>query len=68
MSDLFSASGQDLLAATRLSVESRSRVTSLTRLITALDFEIDTFAQLVAGRLRADPGTPRRPVLGRRRV
>ena len=39
-----------------LAVESRSRVDSLLRLITALDFEIDTFARLVAGRLRTDPG------------
>jgi transposase len=56
MSDLFGVSGQQLLAATRLSVESRSRVDSLMRIITALDVEIDTFAGLVAGRLRGDPG------------
>jgi transposase len=56
MRDLFGLSGRQLLAATRLSVESRSRVDSLIRLITALDFEIDLYAQLVAGRLRADPG------------
>jgi transposase len=56
MSDLFGAGGQQLLAATRLAVESRSRVDSLLRIITALDFEIDTFARLVAGRLRGDPG------------
>ncbi len=56
MSDLFSPGGQQLLAATRLTVESRSRVTSLSRLITALDFEIDTFTRLVGGRLRTDPG------------
>jgi transposase len=37
-------------------VESRSRVDSLLRLIAALDFEIDTFARLVTGRLRTDPG------------
>ena len=55
MSDLFSPSGQKLLAATMLAVESRSRVDSLLRVITALDFEIDTFARLVAGRLRTDP-------------
>ena len=42
--------------ATRLAVESRSRIDSLLRVITALDFEIDTFARLVTGRLRADPG------------
>ena len=34
----------------------RRRVDSLLRLITALDFEIDTFARLVTGRLRTDPG------------
>jgi transposase len=60
MSDLFGPSGQKLLASPAVSavlaVESRSRVDSLMRLITALDFEIDTFARLVAGRLRADPG------------
>jgi transposase len=56
MSDLFGPGGQRLLTTTRLAVESRSRVESLLRLITALDFEIDTFARLVAGRLCADPG------------
>jgi transposase len=56
MSDLFGANGRQLLAATRLSVESRSRVDSLIRLITALDFEIDLYTRLVAGRLRTDPG------------
>jgi transposase len=60
MSDLFGPSGQKLLASPAVSavlaVESRSRVDSLLRLITSLDFEIDTFAGLVAGRLRTDPG------------
>jgi transposase len=60
MSDLFGPSGQKLLASPTVSavlaVESRSRVDSLLRLITGLDFEIDTFARLVAGRLRTDPG------------
>jgi transposase len=56
MSDLFSASGHKLLATTRLAPESRARVDSLLRVITALDFEIDTYAKLVAGRLRTDPG------------
>jgi transposase len=56
MSDLFGPSGQQLLATARLAVESRSRIDSLQRLIAALDFEIDTFARLVAGRLREDPG------------
>jgi transposase len=56
MSDLFGVGGRQLLAATALRVESRSRVESLLRIITALDFEIDTYARLVTGRLRADPG------------
>ena len=56
MSDLFGPSGQQLLATARVSVESRSRIDSLTRIITALDFEIDLYARLVGGRLRADPG------------
>ncbi len=56
MSDLFGPSGLQLLAASRLPVESRARIDSLGRVITALDFEIDTFARLVAGRLRTDPG------------
>jgi transposase len=45
-----------LLAATPLAVESRSRVDSLLRIIEALDFEIDLYARLIAGRLRTDPG------------
>jgi transposase len=56
MSDLFGAGGRQLLAATALPVESRSRIDSLLRVIGALDFEIDTFAKLVGGRLRTDPG------------
>jgi transposase len=56
MSDLFGPAGQQLLSTAGLAVESRSRVDSLLRLITALDFEIDTFARLVAARLRTDPG------------
>jgi transposase len=56
MSDLFGAGGQQLLTTTGLAVESRSRIDSLLRMITALDFEIDTFARLVGGRLRGDPG------------
>jgi transposase len=56
MTDLFGPSGQQLLATARLAVESRSRIDSLLRLIAGLDFEIDTFTRLVAGRLRADPG------------
>jgi transposase len=56
MSDLFGASGQKLLATASLTTESRSRIDSLQRLITALDFEVELFAKLVAGRLRTHPG------------
>jgi transposase len=56
MSDLFGPGGQRLLTRIRLAVESRSRVDSVLRAITALDFEIDTFARLLGGRLRTDPG------------
>ena len=56
MSDLFGVGGQQLLATARLATESRSRIDSLLRLITALDFEIELFTKLVAGRLRTDPG------------
>ncbi|MDN5855941.1 MAG: IS110 family transposase [Actinomycetia bacterium] len=56
MSDLFGVAGQELLARAPLAIESRSRVDSVLRLITALDFEIELFAKLVAGRLRADRG------------
>jgi transposase len=56
MSDLFAPGGRRLLAAAVLRVESRSRIDSLLRIITSLDFEVDLYAQLVAGRLRTDPG------------
>jgi transposase len=56
MSDLFGPSGQQLLTGVALAPESRARVDSLRRLIADLDFEIDTFAKLAGGRLRADPG------------
>jgi transposase len=56
MSDLFGVAGQDLLASIQLTPESRARVDSALRLITALDFEIELFGKLVAGRLRTDPG------------
>ena len=56
MSDLFGVGGQQLLATTRLCTQSRARVDSALRVITALDFEIELFTKLVAGRLRTDPG------------
>jgi transposase len=56
MSDLFSPGGQKLLAETRLPGPSRARVDSQLRLISALDFEIELFAKLVADLLRTHPG------------
>jgi transposase len=56
MSDLFGVAGRQLLAAAPLAVESRSRVDSLLRIIDALNFEIDLYSRLIAGRLRTDPG------------
>src|SRR4051794_20963604 len=56
MSDLFGVAGHDLLASIRLAPESRARVDSALRLITALGFEVELFGKLVTGRLRADPG------------
>lgn len=56
ISDLFGPGGQQVLAAARLATESRARVDSALRLVTALDFEVEVFAKLVAGRLRTHPG------------
>ena len=56
MSDLFGAGGQQLLAGARLALESRARIDSLLRLIEQVDFEVEVFAKLVAGRLREHPG------------
>jgi transposase len=56
MADLFGVGGRALLAATRLAPESRARVDSALRLIEQLDFEVELFAKLVAGRLCTDPG------------
>ena len=42
--------------AARLAAESRARIDSALRLIEALDFEVELFAKLVAGRLRTHPG------------
>jgi transposase len=56
MSDLFGVGGKQLLATTRLAPESRARVESLLRLIESLDFEVDLYTDLVAGRLRGDRG------------
>jgi len=56
MSDLFGAGGLELLSGARLAPESRARVDSVMRLIEALDFEIELFTKLVAGRLREHAG------------
>ena len=60
MSDLFGVAGQQLLAelsaGDRLAIESRSRLDSALRVITALEFEIELFTKLVNGRLRTDTG------------
>jgi hypothetical protein len=55
MSDLFGQQGQQLLEWVGLSVAARARVNSAQRIIEALDFEIDTFADLVAHRLHRGP-------------
>jgi transposase len=56
MSDLFGVGGQQLLAGAELSPAAQARVNSALRLIETLDFEIDVFAKLAAGRLRAHGG------------
>jgi transposase len=56
MSDLFGPAGQNLLAAVTLTPESRARIDSALRVITALDFEVELFGKLVNGRLRTHPG------------
>jgi transposase len=56
MSDLFGAAGQQLLGRVELAPAARARVNSALRLIENLDFEVELFAKLVAGRLREHPG------------
>ena len=56
MSDLFGAGGHQLLGRVELPPAARARVDSVLRLIENLDFEIELFAKLVAGRLREHPG------------
>jgi transposase len=55
-SDLFGVGGRELLERVALPAAMRAKVNSALRLIDTIDFEIDTFARLVATRLRADPG------------
>ena len=56
MSDLFGVEGQRLLTRVELPTGARARVSSQLRLIEGLDFEVELFAKLVAGRLREHPG------------
>jgi transposase len=56
MADLFGQQGRQLLERVGLSPAARARVNSAQRIIEALDFEIDTFAALLARRLHRDPG------------
>ena len=56
LSDLFGVGGRALLGSAALPPQSRARVESLLRLITALDFEVDLYTDLLAGRLRGDTG------------
>ena len=55
-SDLFGPGGRELLERVALPTAMRAKVNSAVRLIDAIDFEIDTFARLVTGRLRDHPG------------
>jgi transposase len=56
MTDLFGAGGQGLLERVALAPAFRARLDSARRLIEALDFEIELFTTLAAGRLRGHPG------------
>jgi transposase len=56
MSDLFGREGCELLRQVDLAAASRARIDSARRMIDILDWEVELFTNLVAGRLRADPG------------
>ncbi len=56
MSDLFGVEGTKLLARVRLPTAAGARVNSALRLIETLDFEVELFAKLLAGRLRTHGG------------
>jgi transposase len=56
MSDLFGASGQQLLERVALAPAFRARIGSATRVLECLDFEIEVFTNLAAGRLRGHRG------------
>jgi transposase len=55
MSDLFGLEGTALLDRVELPAPFRARITSLRRLIEAVDFEIDLFTGILRGRLAGDP-------------
>jgi len=56
MSDLFGAGGQKLLRTVTLAPAMRARVNSCSRLIEALDFEVEVFTDLATHRLAGDTG------------
>jgi len=56
MSDLFGVEGTALLDRLQLPAPYAGRISSLRRLMDALDFEVDLFENLTRGRLRTDPG------------
>ena len=56
MSDLFGAEGHELLRTLELGSSSRARIDSARRMISALDWEVELFSNLVTARLRAEPG------------
>jgi len=56
MSDLFGVAGTELLDRLRLPAAYTARITSLRRVIDALDFEIEVFTKLASGQLARDPG------------
>jgi len=56
LSDLFGLQGTELLKSVELASASRARIDSARRMIDMLDWEVELFTNLVAGRLRADPG------------
>jgi transposase len=56
MTDLFGAGGQGLLERVELPPAFRARLDSARRVIEALDFEIEVFTNLAAGRLRGHSG------------
>ena len=56
MSDLFGVEGNALLDRVALPAVYQARITSLRRLIEALEFEIELFAGMTRARLARDPG------------